>query len=95
MPTRHHFWFDNAKEFEGVRAAFGPKPGLPASYDDWLKAAARRLAEIEKRGWTVEKVVISAKDFVRFCDARGINRDLAALSMFAAQRARQPQKLDF
>jgi hypothetical protein len=88
MPTRHHYWFGNAKDYEGVRGVFGQGSNLPASYDDWLKSAARKVAEIEKRGWTVEKVMISAKDFVRFCDGRGIARDLAALSMFATQSAR-------
>lgn len=88
MPSRHHYWFGNATEYEGVRGLFGPRSNLPAAYDDWPKSAARRVAQIEKRGWTVEKVMVSVKDFVRFCDSRGTARDLAALAMFATQTAR-------
>jgi hypothetical protein len=87
MPIRHLYWFDNAREYDRVRGVFGPKSDLPAVYDDWLRSAAKRLASIQKRGWTVEKVTITAKEFVRFCDSRCINRNMAALCMFAAQKA--------
>ena len=68
---------------------------FPCPYDDWLRSTAKRIADIENRGWSVEKVNINAKEFVRYCDRKGIASDRSALSIYAAAKARGHNKKCF
>jgi hypothetical protein len=88
MPTRNQCWFGDTKEYDTVRATIGPDPQYPKTYDEWLQLATKRVANLESGGWTINKVVVEPKEFIRFCDSKGLDRGVAALGLFVASKGR-------
>ena len=87
MGRRSHSWFEDAKDYDVVREIVGAHPNYPATYDEWLKLATKQISRMEASGWAVNKVVIKAKEFIRFCDRKGVNRDAATLGLFVVAKA--------
>jgi hypothetical protein len=92
MPRRHLYWIESETEFDAIRAVVGTDSNFAKNYAAWAFSATKKVADMESCGWRVEKVPVRAKDFIRYCDCRGVKRDLANLSAFAIAKAHGQDK---
>lgn len=60
---------------------------LPATFEDWLKAAELGFRRLTGEGHVVVRAEIDADEFVGWCRSKGLNVDSHARNQFAAEAA--------
>lgn len=78
-------WFDEADYPEFLRIM--EDDNLHPTWGEWLDHANKLLAEHERLGLKIRKVVIHPKEFADWCAACGRKVQSAERAMFAAHKA--------
>jgi hypothetical protein len=93
MSRRHLYWIENETDYYAIRAVVGTNSDFAENYAAWLLRATKKIADMERCGWRVEKVPVRPKEFIRYCDRRGVKRDVANLTAFAIAKAHGQDKV--
>ncbi len=81
-------WY-RRQEWESLRQLSADRDDLEETYDDRLRAATARLAEIEGSGVKPQKIDIAVDHLMAWCDSQGRVLDAAARAAYTAQRLRE------
>jgi hypothetical protein len=79
-------WFKR-EEYDAIKRLFIDGDGLPATYDEWLKAAERIVDKFTRDGQAFRKVHIDPYTFPAWCAARGLEINTQARVRFSTERA--------
>jgi hypothetical protein len=91
MTSRVVYWITR-EDYPAFRRLFPNNLAFPQSYDVWEQLARKQIAELEAIGDDVRTPIIHPEHFTAYCDASGINYNLASLHAFAAITDRQKRE---
>ena len=80
-------WY-RREDYAKVRKIFADGHKLPATFDQWLKRAKRKMEKIQREGHVVVKVYIDPDTFPDWCREQGIRVDANARTIFAGIAAK-------
>lgn len=72
MTRRHHYWIETECDYTAMRAIVGNNFEFAGDYAAWTKDVTKKIAKLESCGWSVERVAIGPKEFIRYCDKMGL-----------------------
>jgi hypothetical protein len=75
-------------EYALLRTLASDAKSMPGTYDEWLAAATKLMADLQQRRITACKVDVGVRELAAWCERQGRLLDGAALSEFAAQNVR-------
>lgn len=79
-------WYKE-EHWEVLKKLFVDADLLPVTYEDWLKRAEEKMAEVKAAGDIVMKVFIDPETFPEWCEQKGLILDAEARSQFAIEVA--------
>ena len=88
MARRIVIWITR-EDYPAFRQLFPNDFVFPASYDAWEQLTQKEIAALTAIGETVATPVIHPEHFTAYCNAAGINYDMASLHAFAVATDRQ------
>lgn len=75
-------WFKR-EDYDKIKRLSTDGDGLPATYDDWLKAAEDIADQFRSNGQAFQKVHIDPNAFPAWCAARGLDVNAQARIRFS------------
>ena len=91
MTSRIVLWITR-EDYPAFCRLFPNNPAFPPSYDVWEQFMRKQITELEAIGANVGTPIIHPEHFTAYCDAGGINYNLASLHAFAALTERQERE---
>lgn len=70
-------WYERA-DYPRIRFAMVDREKLPLTFDEWERNAKDMERSLTRRGHTIVRATLNAKDFVAWCSARGLRVDADA-----------------
>jgi hypothetical protein len=80
-------WY-RPQQWQRVRDISTDADDLEETYEDWLRLADNKLAELRASGLRVEKVDIDSEQLVLWCNEHGLELNAEARSRYAAEKLR-------
>jgi hypothetical protein len=74
-------WFTE-QTYSIVKAFILPHLDMPDTYQEWCDMQTKKIAELEAKGDTVEKIEVNPYEFARYCERRQCKYDTAAILSF-------------
>src|SRR5258708_22190970 len=81
-------WYRPA-QWERVRDISSDVDDLEDTYEEWLRLAEQKLAELRAAGLRVEKVDVDSERLILWCNERGLEINAQARSSYAAETLRE------
>ena len=81
-------WYQN-KQWQRLRAISADSDGLEDTYDEWLRSAEQKFAELVGSGLRVEKVDIDSERLIAWCNERGFEINGQSRSSYVAHKLRE------
>ena len=81
-------WY-RSKQWQRVRDISTDADDLEDTYDDWLRLAEQKLAELTAAGVRVEKVDVDSEELIVWCNERGLEINGHARSSYTAEKLRE------
>ena len=82
-------WFQR-EHYEAIKRLLADE-GMPATFDEWSKAATIHVSDMRARGVTVKTVIIDPQALAAHCATCGMRPSKATLGAFAITMARQSE----
>jgi hypothetical protein len=79
-------WF-RPDDYDAIKRLSPNDPDLPDTFDEWLQAATKQIADLELNGIAVQKVVVNSKELSAWCRGSGVNPDSVGHSAFAVAKS--------
>jgi hypothetical protein len=80
-------WY-RRKQWQRVRDISTDADDLENTYEEWLRLAEQKLAELTGAGLRVEKVDLDSEELIVWCNERGLEINGQARSSYTAERLR-------
>jgi hypothetical protein len=81
-------WY-RSKQWRRVRDISTDGDDLAETYEEWLRFAEEKLAELAADGVRVEKVDIDSEELIGWCNERGREIDRYARSAYTVEKLRE------
>ena len=81
-------WY-RRKQWQRVRNISTDADDLENTYEEWLRLAEQKLAELTAAGLRVEKVDLDSEELIVWCNERGLEINGQARSNYAAAKLRE------
>jgi hypothetical protein len=78
-------WY-RPEQWQRVRDISPDADALEDSYEEWLRLAEAKLAELRSSGVDVKKVDIDSEQLILWCNERGFEVNASARSHYAAEK---------
>ena len=92
MTTNRIAAWINREGYDAIKRFTPNDPGLPDTFDEWLKHASEQIANLEANGIVVEKVIIDPQELATYCRASGIEPDRVGREAFAVAKVHRNKK---
>jgi hypothetical protein len=81
-------WY-RREDYARIREIMDDGDGLPATFDDWERAAKDQLTAVVARGIEIKPVILEPEEFLAYCEREKLpRRGSRERSMFAIARER-------
>jgi hypothetical protein len=84
-------WY-RLKQWQRLRAISTDADNLEDTYEEWLRQAEQKVAELNALGLFVEKVDVDVEQLIAWCNERGLELDGHARSTYVTEILRQRQE---
>jgi len=81
-------WYRPA-QWQRVRDISTDADDLEDTYEEWLRLAEAKFAELKAGGLRVEKVDVDSERLILWCNERGLEMNAQARSRYAAEALRE------
>ena len=81
-------------QWQRVREISADADDLHDNYLEWLQSAEERFQELRSSGLRVEKVEVHSEELLLWCNARGLEINGEARSLYVAERLSQLDQKD-
>ena len=81
-------WYRPA-QWQRVRDISLDADALEDTYEEWLRLAEQKLAELRAAGLRVEKVDLDSERLILWCNEQGLEMNAQARSSYAAETLRE------
>ena len=81
-------WYRPA-QWQRVRDISSDADDLEDTYEEWLRLAEQKLAELRAAGLSVEKVDVDSERLILWCNEHGLEMNAQARSSYAADMLRE------
>jgi len=78
-------WY-RREEYGLLRTLASDADSMAATYDEWLAAGTKLIAELEKQGIVARKVDVEVRELAAWCERQGRPLDGAARSEFVTHK---------
>jgi len=78
-------WYQ-PKQWQRVRDISTDADDLEDTYEEWLRLAEQKLAELTAAGLRAERVDIDSEQLIFWCNERGLEVNGRARSLYAAEK---------
>jgi hypothetical protein len=81
-------WY-RPEQWQRVRNISTDAADLEDTYDEWLRVAEEKLAELKAAGFRVEKVDVHSENLIFWCNEQGLEVNAQARSRYAVEKLRE------
>lgn len=84
-------WY-RLKQWQRLRAVSIDADDLEDTYEEWLRQAEQKVADLSALGLCVEKVDVDVERLIAWCNERGLELDGRARSAYVTEKLRQREQ---
>ena len=81
-------WY-RPEQWSLLRALAADSDKLEQTHAEWLTAATKAMADLQKSGALVQKIDVDVQELARWCQNRGLVLDGSARATFATEKMRR------